>query len=212
MRPLHLWMLNHYAQSPRRPGGTRHFELATRLIAMGFDVTLIGSSFHHVTRSTDREGAEPAVDPDFRMVSIRGQIRYQRNGFARMLGMAEFAVRVLRWGRKRSHRSGDSPDLIFASSPHLLAAWAGMRLARWYRIPFVLEVRDLWPDSLVALGAVSERHPLVWILRRLERQLIRRADLIVSLLPGAHLHIREVCSSTSNILWLPNGEIGRAHV
>ena len=205
MRPLHLWMLNHYAQSPRLPGGTRHFELAARLGAMGFDITLIGSGFHHVTRSAEPTVTELAADSDFRMVSIPGRIRYQRNGLARMLGMAEFAVRVLRWGRKREHRTDASPDLVFASSPHLLAAWAGMRLARRYRVPFVFEVRDLWPDSLVALGALSERHPLVWMLRRLERQLIRRADLIVSLLPDAHLHMRQVCPRVGDILWLPNG-------
>jgi glycosyltransferase involved in cell wall biosynthesis len=200
-----LWIINHYAQLPDQPGGTRHIELSTRLVCSGFDVTLIGSGFHHVTRSMAGMSSGTATHQGVKVVSIPSRIRYRGNGIARMAGMVEFAARVLRWGNRCRHCRDDVPDMIVASSPHLLTAWAGLRLARRYRIPFVLEIRDLWPDSLVTFGMVSERHPVVWTLRRLERRLYLQADLIVSLLPHAYRHIRDVCGSDRDVLWLPNG-------
>src|SRR5580692_5841688 len=48
------------------------------------------------------------------------------------------------------------PEVIIATSPQLLCALSGWWLASWKRVPFVFEVRDLWPESLAAVGATSE--------------------------------------------------------
>jgi glycosyltransferase involved in cell wall biosynthesis len=69
-------------------------------------------------------------------------------------------------------------DVVVATSPQLLTGVVGWRVARRRRVPFVLEVRDLWPDSVVAVGALSEG-PVIRLLRRLERVLYRKADHIV---------------------------------
>ena len=49
------------------------------------------------------------------------------------------------------------PDVIIATSPQLLVALSGWWLAWWKRVPFVFEVRDLWPESLAAVGAVVKK-------------------------------------------------------
>jgi glycosyltransferase involved in cell wall biosynthesis len=71
------------------------------------------------------------------------------------------------------------PDVVVATSPHIFAAVAGWVASRVHRRPFVFEVRDLWPDSIVAVGAMKEG----WVLnlvRRVERFLYRHSDLIVT--------------------------------
>jgi colanic acid biosynthesis glycosyl transferase WcaI len=72
-----------------------------------------------------------------------------------------------------------SPDVIIASSPQLLVGLAGWWLAFTRQIPFVFEVRDLWPESLGAVGAAGERSLLHHALARIAGFLYRRADRIV---------------------------------
>ncbi len=52
------------------------------------------------------------------------------------------------------------PDVVIATSPQLLAGLSGCFLARFFRVPFVLEIRDLWPESLCAVGAQNPSSPL----------------------------------------------------
>jgi glycosyltransferase involved in cell wall biosynthesis len=72
-----------------------------------------------------------------------------------------------------------TPDVIVATSPQIFTALGGCILAWIKRRPFVFELRDLWPDSIVAVGAMREG-PLLRMLRRLEYWLYHRAAKIVS--------------------------------
>ena len=76
------------------------------------------------------------------------------------------------------------PDVIIASSPQLLVGLAGWWLAFTRQIPFVFEVRDLWPESLAAVGVGGERSLLHHTLARLAGFLYRRADRIVVVTPA----------------------------
>jgi hypothetical protein len=71
------------------------------------------------------------------------------------------------------------PDVIVATSPQFFTAVAGYLLSRLKRRPFVFELRDLWPDSIVAVGAMKESR-LIRLLRRWEYFLYRHAARIVS--------------------------------
>lgn len=81
------------------------------------------------------------------------------------------------------------PDVMVATSPQFLCAVAGLVVARLKRVPFVLEVRDLWPDSILAVGALKEGFA-VRVLRRIERFLYKQADSIVIVSPGFTPHMR----------------------
>jgi colanic acid biosynthesis glycosyl transferase WcaI len=83
----------------------------------------------------------------------------------------------------------DKPDVIIATSPQLLCALAGWWLAFWKRVPFVFEVRDLWPESLVAVGAGGEGTLLHRTLSAIAGFLYRRADRIVVVTPAFKDHL-----------------------
>ncbi len=70
------------------------------------------------------------------------------------------------------------PDVVIATTPNFFAAVAGWLVSRVYRRPFVFEVRDLWPDSIIAVGAMKEG-AAIRMMRRVEQFLYRQANLIV---------------------------------
>ncbi|MFC6619068.1 glycosyltransferase family 4 protein [Deinococcus radiophilus] len=78
-------------------------------------------------------------------------------------------------------------------------------LARRFRVPFVMEVRDIWPKTLTDLGGMSEKHPLIMVFAALEKFLYRRSDAVMSLLQGAGEHIQAVAGRKVPLIWIPNG-------
>ncbi len=81
------------------------------------------------------------------------------------------------------------PDVVIATSPQLLCALAGWWLAFWKRVPFVFEVRDLWPESLAAVGAASAGTLLHRALSAIAGFLYRHADRIVVVSPAFQGHL-----------------------
>ena len=72
------------------------------------------------------------------------------------------------------------PDVLIATSPQFLVTLSGWTLSRLKGVPLVTEIRDLWPDSIVAVGAFPASSPLVRGLAVLERFVYRQSDVVVS--------------------------------
>ena len=70
------------------------------------------------------------------------------------------------------------PNVIVATSPQFFCGVAGALSAKVRRVPFVLEVRDLWPESIVAIGVLPDR-PSIKFLRKIEGWMYRTASLII---------------------------------
>jgi glycosyltransferase involved in cell wall biosynthesis len=98
------------------------------------------------------------------------------------------------------------PDVIIATSPQLLCALSGWWLAFWKRVPFVFEVRDLWPESLAAVGVGSEKTLLHRMLRAIARFLYRRAERVVVVAPAFKDHLVRYCDvPAAKIFTVENG-------
>jgi glycosyltransferase involved in cell wall biosynthesis len=93
---------------------------------------------------------------------------------ARLLNYASYAATATLVGALRPR-----PEVIFASSPPLPVATVGATLALRHRVPWVLDVRDLWPDAAVALGEIVPGR-LFRMAARIERRLYRSADAITA--------------------------------
>lgn len=79
-------------------------------------------------------------------------------------------------------------DVVVATSPQFFAGWAGWPVARAHGAPFVLEIRDIWPDSITAVGALEEGR-VIRALEKLERALYDGADHIVAVGDGYRRNI-----------------------
>jgi len=199
-----VWLLNHYAQEPGSAGGTRHFHLAAHLAPLGWQCTVIAAS---VELNSGRQRLTPREVARYERISgvpflwVRTP-QYRGSGSGRMLNMLAYTWQVL---RRRITRDLPRPDVVIGSSVHPFAALAGAFLARRFKVPFVFEVRDLWPQTLVDMGRLRERAFITWTLRRLELWLYRRATRIVVLLPRAWEYIRPLGIPIDRVVWIPNG-------
>lgn len=95
-------------------------------------------------------------------------------------------------------------DVIVATSPQMLTAVSGRFLALLKNRPWILEVRDLWPDSIVAVGALREGW-LIRRLQRLEKYLYRKASRIVTLTEPMRALIASRGVPQEKICVVPNG-------
>jgi len=204
MNKGNLWIFNHYAIPPDRPGGTRHYELGRELRQRGYGVTIFASSFSHKGRIETKRFPHGCFVTEevggIRFVWVKTTPYVHHDG-RRVVNMLSYAV--------NAHRAAvsadlEKPDIIVGSSVHLFAVLTAQRLARRWRVPFLMEVRDLWPQTLIDLG-VSRRHPFVLVLGGLERYLYKRADRIITLLPRAHEYLEAQGVAREKIVCIPNG-------
>jgi len=202
---MNVWFVHHYAVTPGRSGGTRHFSVARALVRQGHRVTIVASSYHYQTRSEttayDARGeARETIDGvDFLWVRTTP---YSGNSVRRLLNMLSFARAAL---RSPTLRALPRPDVILGSSPNPFAALAGQWLAARHGCRFVYEVRDIWPQSLVELGRMSPWHPLIQLLGWIERRCCRRADRIITLLPHSADHLVSRGARRERVTCVPNG-------
>lgn len=207
---MNIWIFNHYATIPSLPGGTRHFDLARQLVRRGHDVTIFASAVSHhgspKVRLPDSNRWIPQEIEDVRFVWLRTPT-YARNDWRRVLSMVAFMLRAWRIGTtlpSRNHNMAP-PDVVIGSSVHLLAVLAAYWVAKRHRSRFVMEVRDLWPQTLIDMGYLTPRHPLTRLLQRLERFLYQRAESIITLLPMADDYIHRCGVPREKVVWIPNG-------
>ena len=94
--------------------------------------------------------------------------------------------------------------LVYASSPPLFVACAGWGISRIKRIPFVMEVRDLWPAVAVSLGEISSPRT-IRLAERLEKFLYRHSAGVVAVTRGFCKYIQALGVDSQKITWIPNG-------
>lgn len=182
-------VINQYA-FPREYGGiTRTFDMFNRL--KGWQFQIISSKRHHTTGEV-----MTSVDRRFTLVPVGA---YEGNGAKRIAGWAQFAAEAFGVGLTKDM------DLVFASSPQLLAPVAGLALATVLRKPFVLEVRDLWPESLVSGGALREGSAVHKVLKVVEKTLYQHARQIITVTDGWEEHFRSLGIDTAKLNVVPNG-------
>jgi colanic acid biosynthesis glycosyl transferase WcaI len=100
-------------------------------------------------------------------------------------------------------RSGPQ-DIVIATSPQFFVAVAGYVVSRFKRAPFIFEVRDVWPEEIVAVGAMK-RGLVITLLERMEMFLYRRAKMIVAVAQGTIDILTRRGVPSDKIVLIPNG-------
>lgn len=198
---MRLWIVNHHALPPGAAGGTRAAVLAKYLSRLGHEVTVFCSFSHHAKATVIVPAGATHVDREYDGVRFRfvATAPY-RTVAGRFLNMRDFRRAAL---RADGHLA--PPDVVIGSSVHLHAADAGRILARRHRVPFVFEVRDVWPQTLVDMGAMSPANPVFLYLRALERRLYRAAATVITLLPGSLPYLEANGVPAQRVCYVPNG-------
>jgi len=125
---------------------------------------------------------------------------YRGNTWRRQLNMLSFTV-VFLVAQSRAPR----PDVVIGSTVHPFAAFGAWLAAKARGARFVFEVRDLWPQTLVDLGALREGSFGERLLRWMEAFLVRRASVVITLLPGMGDYLARRGLPDHHVVYLPNG-------
>jgi glycosyltransferase involved in cell wall biosynthesis len=195
---VHVLIIHQAFASADEAGGTRHLEFARHLIDQGHRVTVIAGGVNYLTGKTVE--TSPHLQPGLTIVRPSGYQVLHRTFLHRALSFVSFmcsaAIAALRVR---------NVDVVVGTSPPILQGATAWVVARLRGVPFVFEVRDLWPDFAVELKVL--RNPvLIAACRRLERFLYRRADRLLVNSPGFIPHVRSVSGRTPALI--PNGADG----
>lgn len=175
-------------------GGTRSYELARRLVEYGHQVNMVTSWREPGRGKSWFVSDEGGIDVHWLPVEYGNEMGYAK----RLQAFTRFAV-----GASRRAASLDS-DIVFATSTPLTIALPGVYAARKQKCPLVFEVRDLWPEMPIAIGAL--RNPLlIAAARQLEKFAYRNSDYIVALSPGMAQGVADSGFDASKIVTIPNG-------
>ena len=176
-----IWFVNEYDLPPRFSKFRRRYDTCKYLLKTGkYNLHVICGTFMHGTgnKFLNDNPKRQEIDCDgVKVHALRG-ISYSNN-IKRIISMFIFAIQVAFFQFKKDEK----PDLIYASSPHLLAALGAMILAKREKVNFVLELRDLWPETWVQMGIIKKSGIIHRFFLALEKYLYINADTIVNLDP-----------------------------
>ncbi|GEM_PF-5493590 len=198
-----IWIIHHYADPPDGYW-TGTYDLYKFLVQKGHQVTVFSSSFNHYSREDSRlKPDELYAEKDYNgmhFVFIKTP-PYFKNNLKRLWNMLLYGLRSYWWGARQKQ----GPDVIITATPHPFCAFAAYRLARKFKVPFLLELHDLWLDYLLDTHMVSRWHPAYQVIRWLETSCYKNAKKILILWPKMDLYLKNYGVPPERIVWLPLG-------
>ncbi len=203
-RRRNIWVVNQYAVPTSLPGITRHFELFNEILkTSSVDVTFWLSSFNYSLRRFLSKTKKREIENENPGIKLRWgwAFPHQRNNWKRIVNMLSFAI-----GFFFKSFFSKKPDIIFASSPQIFVAFSALLISKIFKIRFVLEIRDLWPESLVVMKGNNDGI-ILKILYKLEKALYRGASHIIVLAEHQRKHIIDKGINPRHITLIPNGII-----
>ncbi len=173
---MKILLINQVFVSPEEPGHTRHFEMGQYLKARGHELIIVASDLNYQTgqRTVERRGlyAEQVFD-GIRVLRSYMYPAIHRSYFWRVIAFFSFMFSSI-WTAMRVK----DVDLVLGTTPPIFQAVSALVVASLRGKPFLLEVRDLWPEFGISMGVL--KNPLIIALSRwLENFLYKRADHIL---------------------------------
>lgn len=184
--------MNHYATNTFFDHGGRHYYFAKYLMREGYDVTVFcASTVHNSDKNIEVPSGKYTVDfvDGIPYVFVKTP-SYTGNGKKRIQNMFSFYRNLFPVTKSYGKETG-WPDVILASSVHPLTLVAGIKIAKRLGIPCICEIRDLWPESLVAYGILKSKSIITNILYKGEKYIYKHADKIIMTWPGGYDYIVE---------------------
>lgn len=199
---MRVLLIHQAFASPDEPGGTRHYELADRCVDQGIDFTIIASDLSYLT------GKQTVVRKGLITEQTAGAMRVlraytipslHRSFLWRVVSFLSFMIT----SASAALKAGPT-DLVMGTSPPIFQAMSAWFVARVRRRPFLLEIRDLWPEFAIDMGVL--RNPvLIRLARWLERFLYARATQLLVNSPMYRDYLVGKGVPESKISLIPNG-------
>lgn len=181
--------IHQYFKTPHEGGAIRSYYISKAMVNAGWTVDVV--SMHN-----QNEYAFRLID-GIRVHYLPIQYANALGYFQRMLAFLKFLFKAFRLINKLPR-----PDLYYATSTPLSVGILALWLKKRHDIPYVFEVRDLWPEAPIQLGFLPFGI-VQWICRKLEKNIYNHASHIIALSPGIQDGILKTCKH-SNVAMIPN--------
>lgn len=189
---MKILYLHQYFISPHDSGGTRSWEFATRLANAGHEVAVVASD---LTVNRASWEVERVAGLDIHRIGVR---------YDNTQGYGERLVSFTRFATAAGPRARSiGGDVVFATSTPLTIAVPGVFAARALHVPFVFEVRDLWPTAPIELGLLTNP-AMILAARAVERLAYREAAHVVTLSPGMQDGVLAAGVDPARVSMIPN--------
>ncbi len=185
---MKIWLINNYNMLPEHGHLNRNYYLAKYLKKLGHEPVVFVGSHPHNTNLQLIEGNEKYKvyrEEPFPWVLIKTR-NYEGSKKSRVVSMIEFYRNM-----EEAAKHFEKPDAIIGSSAHPLAALVAIRLGKKYGCKGIMEVRDLWPESIVAYGVLPRNNPAIKLLYRFEKYLYMHADELIFTMENAWQYFEE---------------------
>jgi glycosyltransferase involved in cell wall biosynthesis len=175
-----IWIIDHYSSEPEYGGISRQYDFAKELDKREYNVVVFSSGFSHYTHHyiSEKECYLTRPFPHVRYVYLKTTPYVENNGKDRAKNIISFMFQVLRYEKIIAKNYG-KPDVVEGASVHPLAWIAAYRIAKKYKIRFVAEVRDFWPQVWVDSGRMKKTHPMAVFFSMIEKFTYKHADKII---------------------------------
>ncbi len=194
---MHVLLIHQAFATINEPGGTRHHELALYLSDCGHRVTIITSPISYLTGKNTVESHTATQHERIRIIRPWVYSALHRSFFHRVLNFISFMFSSFIAGL-----GVKDVDLVWGTTPPLFQGVTALMLSRIKGIPFLFEVRDLWPAFAIAVGVLRNRS-LIMASEWLEKFLYQRANALVINSPGFRSHVES--KGGKRVYLVPNG-------
>ena len=197
---MHILLIHQAFAALDEAGGTRHHELSRLLVARGHRVTIISGQVSYLSGKTAGKTGWVELQEDVPGLTILRTYTYaalHRSFVHRVFSFLSFMLSSFSAGL-----GVRGVDLVWGTSPPIFQGVTAWMLARLKGVPFLFEVRDLWPAFAIAVGVLRSR-PLIAATLWLERFLYQKADVVMVNSPGFIQHVRE--RGARRVELVPNG-------
>ena len=174
-----IWFINEHDAPPEFEKTRRRYDMCKYLLRLGkYKLHIICGAFLHGTQNkyTYGKNQKKNVNIDGIDVHILKGVKYSSN-IKRIFSMLIFMLRVIFFKFPKDNK----PEIIYASSPHLFAALGALILAKKNKAKYILEIRDLWPETWVQMKIIKKNGIIHKFFLKLEKYLYKKADRIIFL-------------------------------
>lgn len=203
MKTKNILIINEYSGSPEYGMNYRHYYLAKEFIALGHNVSIVSASYSHFFKKfpnmENKTYQHEKIDGiDYLWIKVN---KYSSSfDKKRVFKWVQFMSKLFFISNKLKHK----PDTIIWSSTAPFSILPTYYLSKKLKAKFIFEVKDIWPLTLIEIGGLSEKHPIIKVMFWLEKFALSKADILVSNLQNYTEHIKSL-GIERDAHWVSNG-------